>query len=65
MDLELTRRIYVLMQQSASKILQETCCHIRKLQKEVEDLSERLTELMNSVDVSDIDRRTLQNFLSL
>ncbi|XP_027351279.1 transcription factor PRE4-like [Abrus precatorius] len=49
--------------QSASKILQETCCHIRRLQKEVEELSERLSELMDSVDISDIDRRTLQNFL--
>ncbi|TKY66073.1 Transcription factor PRE5 [Spatholobus suberectus] len=50
-------------QQSASEILQETCCHIRRLQKEVEQLSERLSELMDSVDISDIDRRTLQNFL--
>nr|KYP53719.1 hypothetical protein KK1_024293 [Cajanus cajan] len=51
--------------QSASKILQETCCHIRRLQEEVEQLSERLSELMDSVDISDIDRSTLQNFLQL
>ncbi|KAK7293006.1 hypothetical protein RJT34_15866 [Clitoria ternatea] len=49
--------------QSASKILQETCSHVRRLQKEVELLSERLSELLDSVDITDIDRRTLQNFL--
>ncbi|CAK8541531.1 unnamed protein product [Lathyrus sativus] len=49
--------------QSASKILQETLNHIRRLQKEVEDLSERLTQLMDSVDFNDNDRRNLVNFL--
>lgn len=51
------------LQQSASKILQETLNHIRRLQKEVEDLSERLTQLMDSVDFNDNDRRNLENFL--
>ncbi|KAG4936543.1 hypothetical protein AAZX31_18G159300 [Glycine max] len=69
---ELVSRLQVLLlqvnqrgnsRQSASKILQETCCYIRKLQEEVEQLSERLSELMDSVDISDIDRRTLQNLL--
>ncbi|KAL9276831.1 hypothetical protein ACSQ67_025621 [Phaseolus vulgaris] len=50
-------------QQSASKILKETCCHIRRLQEEVEQLSERLSELMDSVDINDIDRQILQNIL--
>nr|XP_004515611.1 transcription factor PRE6-like [Cicer arietinum] len=49
--------------QSASKILQETLNHIRRLQKEVEEISEKLTQLMDSVDINDIDRRTLENFL--
>ncbi|WJX76312.1 hypothetical protein P8452_59751 [Trifolium repens] len=49
--------------QSTSKILQETLNHIRRLQKEVEDLSERLTQLMDSVDINDSDRRTLENIL--
>ncbi|XP_019450778.1 PREDICTED: transcription factor ILI7-like [Lupinus angustifolius] len=49
--------------QTVSKILSETCCYIKKLQKEVEDLSEKLTKLMDSVDISDIDRRVLQDFL--
>ncbi|CAJ1797622.1 unnamed protein product [Sphenostylis stenocarpa] len=51
--------------QSASKILQETCCHIRRLQEEVEQLSERLSELMDSLDINEIDRQILQNLFSL
>jgi FtsZ-binding cell division protein ZapB len=54
--------VFVVLQQSASKILQETLDHIRRLQKEVEDLSERLTQLMDSADINDNDRRTLENF---
>ena len=50
-------------QQSATKILKETCCHIRRLQEEVEELSEKLSELMGSVDMNDIDRQILQNIL--
>ncbi|KAK7255882.1 hypothetical protein RIF29_29309 [Crotalaria pallida] len=69
---ELVSRLQVLLpqlnqrnnsRQSASKILKETCCHIQKLQKEVEDLSEKLTKLMDSMDISDIERRLLQDFL--
>lgn len=55
--------VCLLLQQSASKILQETLNHIRRLQKEVEEISEKLTQLMDSVDINDIDRRTLENFL--
>ena len=53
----------VSVQQSVSKILQETCSQIRRLQREVEDLSERVAVLMDSVDISDIDRRALENLL--
>ncbi|KAE9618042.1 hypothetical protein Lal_00037827 [Lupinus albus] len=69
---ELVSRLQVLLlqlnqtnnsRQSLSKILSETCCYIKKLQKEVEDLSEKLTNLMDSVDISDIERRTLEDFL--
>ncbi|CAL0304508.1 unnamed protein product [Lupinus luteus] len=49
--------------QPVSKILQETCCHIKNLQKAVEDLSEKLSKLMDSMDISDIDRRTIEEFL--
>ncbi|CAG7869853.1 hypothetical protein IGI04_023144 [Brassica rapa subsp. trilocularis] len=35
---------------SASKVLQETCTYIRNLNKEVDDLSERLSQLLESTD---------------
>ncbi|CAN6484699.1 Transcription factor [Nymphaea thermarum] len=35
---------------SASKVLQETCNYIRSLHREVDDLSERLSELLASTD---------------
>lgn len=38
------------MQVSASKVLQETCNYIRNLHKEVDDLSERLSQLLETID---------------
>ncbi|KAL7091447.1 hypothetical protein ACP275_12G106800 [Erythranthe tilingii] len=35
---------------SASKVLQETCNYIRSLHREIDDLSERLSELLESTD---------------
>ncbi|XP_010528329.1 PREDICTED: transcription factor PRE5 [Tarenaya hassleriana] len=35
---------------SASKVLQETCNYIRNLHREVDNLSERLSQLLDSVD---------------
>ncbi|KAG7564814.1 Myc-type basic helix-loop-helix (bHLH) domain [Arabidopsis suecica] len=35
---------------SASRVLQETCSYIRNLSKEVDDLSERLSQLLESTD---------------
>ncbi|KAI4319134.1 hypothetical protein MLD38_032770 [Melastoma candidum] len=35
---------------SASKVLQETCNYIRSLHREVDDLSERLSELLATSD---------------
>ncbi|KAL3528355.1 hypothetical protein ACH5RR_007677 [Cinchona calisaya] len=37
---------------SAARILQETCNYIRGLHREVEDLSERLSELLANSDTS-------------
>ncbi|CAN1321605.1 Transcription factor PRE1 [Linum perenne] len=37
-------------QGSASKVLQETCDYIRDLTRQVDDLSERLSELLASTD---------------
>lgn len=38
------------MQASANKVLQETCNYIRNLHKEVDDLSERLSQLLTTID---------------
>ncbi|EPS71427.1 transcription factor style2.1, partial [Genlisea aurea] len=35
---------------SANKVLEETCEYIRKLQREIEDLSTRLSQLLLTVD---------------
>ncbi|KAJ0243542.1 Transcription factor PRE2 [Hirschfeldia incana] len=35
---------------SASKVLQETCNYIRNLNKEADDLSERLSQLLETID---------------
>ncbi|KAF8408081.1 hypothetical protein HHK36_007222 [Tetracentron sinense] len=40
---------------SAPKILKETCNYIKKLHREVNDLAERLSELMASMDTSGVD----------
>ncbi|PIN19672.1 hypothetical protein CDL12_07649 [Handroanthus impetiginosus] len=35
---------------SANKVLQETCNYIRNLHKEMDDLSERLSQLLSTID---------------
>ncbi|KAF8118043.1 hypothetical protein N665_0006s0045 [Sinapis alba] len=35
---------------SASKVLQETCNYIRDLNKEADDLSDRLSQLLETID---------------
>ncbi|XP_073283241.1 transcription factor PRE3-like [Primulina huaijiensis] len=40
---------------SASRVLQETCNYIKNLHKEVDDLSDRLSELLESSDGAQAD----------
>ncbi|CAN1266121.1 Transcription factor PRE5 [Linum perenne] len=49
------------MQGQASKILKETCNYIRKLEREVDELSERLSRLLDTIDSSseELDRSLL------
>ncbi|KAK4760449.1 hypothetical protein SAY87_005342 [Trapa incisa] len=49
---------------SASKMLQETCKYIRSLHREVDDLGERLSELLASSD-TDIDQAAIIRSLLL
>ncbi|KAK9684579.1 hypothetical protein RND81_10G219400 [Saponaria officinalis] len=37
---------------SASRVLQETCTYIKSLHREVDDLSERLSQLLETTDTS-------------
>ncbi|KAL1330715.1 transcription factor ILI3-like isoform X2 [Arachis ipaensis] len=48
---------------SVLEILKETCSHIKRLQKDVEDLSETLTGLLDSLHITDIDITLLQDLL--
>ncbi|KAF3669615.1 Transcription factor PRE5 [Capsicum baccatum] len=40
---------------SSSKILEETCNYIRKLHSEVDDLSEKLSQVLDSADTNTVD----------
>ncbi|XP_022773726.1 transcription factor ILI4-like [Durio zibethinus] len=49
---------------NATKLLDETCSHIKRLNEEVDDLSNRISELLASPDiVSSINANILGQFL--
>ncbi|XVF50149.1 hypothetical protein PTKIN_Ptkin04bG0072800 [Pterospermum kingtungense] len=48
---------------SATKVLNETCSYIRRLQKEVDELSERLSQHLGSTDITSFDEEILRNLL--
>ncbi|KAI3454646.1 hypothetical protein Pfo_011309 [Paulownia fortunei] len=47
----------------ASKILNETCNYIKKLHKEVDDLSDRLSQLLASGDITGVDADIIRRLL--
>ncbi|CAN0903535.1 Transcription factor PRE6 [Linum grandiflorum] len=47
----------------ASKILKETCSYIRKLEREVNELSERLSTLLDAIDDQDLDVDSIRTLL--
>ncbi|GMH31528.1 hypothetical protein Nepgr_033371 [Nepenthes gracilis] len=49
---------------SAARVLQETCNYIRSLHKEVDDLSERLSELLETTDVSSAQAAVIRSLLT-
>ena len=51
------------MQASASRVLQETCSYIRSLHHEVDDLSERLSELLATTDTSSAQAAIIRSLL--
>ncbi|KAL0421137.1 UNVERIFIED_CONTAM: Transcription factor PRE6 [Sesamum latifolium] len=48
---------------SASKVLQETCNYIRSLHREVDDLSDRLSELLDSTDSDSAQAAIIRSLL--
>ncbi|XP_010425666.1 PREDICTED: transcription factor PRE5-like [Camelina sativa] len=48
---------------SASKVLQETCNYIRKLHREVDNLSDRLSQLLDSVDEDSPEAAVISSLL--
>ncbi|PIN04074.1 hypothetical protein CDL12_23387 [Handroanthus impetiginosus] len=48
---------------SASKVLQETCNYIRSLHREVDDLSDRLSELLESTDRDSAEAAIIRSLL--
>ncbi|OAY72404.1 transcription factor ILI5-like [Ananas comosus] len=48
---------------SATKVLKETCNYIKSLHREVDDLSDRLSDLMASMDSDSPQAEILRNLL--
>ncbi|PWA68771.1 transcription factor PRE6 [Artemisia annua] len=48
---------------ATSKIIQETCNYIKRLQKEVNIIGERLSQLLDSMENDDLDMDILRNLL--
>ncbi|XAR71239.1 hypothetical protein NMG60_11028410 [Bertholletia excelsa] len=48
---------------SASKVLQETCNYIRSLNREVDDLSERLSQLLATLDSDSAEAAIIRSLI--
>ncbi|KAF5766055.1 putative transcription factor bHLH family [Helianthus annuus] len=48
---------------SASKVLQETCNYVRSLHREVDDLSDRLSQLLSTIDSQSPEAAIIQSLL--
>ncbi|KAK3406304.1 hypothetical protein EUGRSUZ_K02466 [Eucalyptus grandis] len=46
-----------------SEVLKETCSYIRSLHREMDELSERLTTLLDNMEISSVDAQLLRNVL--
>jgi len=44
-------------------VLNETCTYIKRLQKEADELSERLSQLLDSVDTTGVDVELIRTLL--
>ncbi|KAH0717446.1 hypothetical protein KY285_013477 [Solanum tuberosum] len=48
---------------SAPKVLQETCNYIRNLHKEVDDLSDRLSQLLSTIDADSPEAAIIRSLI--
>ncbi|KAI8031133.1 Transcription factor PRE5 [Camellia lanceoleosa] len=48
---------------SASKVLQETCNYIRNLHREVDDLSDRLSQLLATLDADSAEASIIRSLI--
>ncbi|KAF2308703.1 hypothetical protein GH714_013450 [Hevea brasiliensis] len=48
---------------SASKVLQETCNYVRSLHREVDDLSERLSQLLATIDADSPEAAIIRSLI--
>ena len=51
------------MQASASKLLKETCSYIKSLRREVDDLSDRLSDLLATMDSNSPQAEIIRSLL--
>ncbi|KAF9592871.1 hypothetical protein IFM89_018425 [Coptis chinensis] len=49
---------------SAARVLQDTCNYIRSLHREVDDLSERLSDLLSTTDITSAQAAVIRNLLT-
>ncbi|EXC20608.1 hypothetical protein L484_027163 [Morus notabilis] len=49
---------------AASKVLQETCNYIRNLHREVDDLSQRLTQLLATIDADSAEAAIIRSLVT-
>ncbi|OIV90283.1 hypothetical protein TanjilG_08320 [Lupinus angustifolius] len=49
---------------SASKVLQETCTYIRNLHREVDDLSQRLSQLLTTIDSDSAEAAIIRSLIN-
>ncbi|CAH1420794.1 unnamed protein product [Lactuca virosa] len=48
---------------SASKVLQETCNYVRSLHREVDDLSDRLSQLLSTIDAGSPEAAIIESLM--
>ncbi|KMZ57455.1 DNA binding protein [Zostera marina] len=57
-------RRHNLCRASTSKLLKETCKYIKSLHREVDDLSDRLSDLMSTMDTNSEQAQIIKSLLS-